>query len=150
MPQAYTSLHCHIVFAVRGRRTLLAPEIRPRLYAFVGGVIRKRKGMLLAAGGTADHVHLLALLHPRHAVSDVLRDVKAASSKWIHERFPDRRGFAWQDGYGAFAVSISNLPRVKGYITDQERRHRRLSFREELIRLLKAHGVDYDERYLSA
>ena len=114
----------------------------------MGGICRKENGQLFAAGGTADHVHLLASIHPSVSVSDMLRKVKASSSKWIHETFPEHKGFAWQEGYGAFSVSQSNVEQVRRYIEQQEEHHRHISFDEEFIEFLERHGLPYDERYV--
>jgi putative transposase len=147
MPQSFTCLHYHIIFSTKGRRPLIEPALKARLYSYVGGILSNQKGVLLEAGGTADHVHLLAALSPQIAVSDYLRLVKGNSSKWMHEevRQPE---FGWQDGYGAFAVSYSNMPHVRAYIQGQEEHHRRVSFQEEFVEFLKRHNVPYDERYI--
>jgi len=101
-------------------------------------------GISLELNGTEDHVHLLAKLRPDKAVSDVLRDLKANASGWMHDVFPEARDFSWQRGYGAFTVSHSNVEEVRHYIA----RHRKTSFRDEFIQFLKANGIEYDERYL--
>ncbi len=114
----------------------------------MGGIFKKDNGQLFAAGGTADHVHQLASIHPSVSVSDMLRKLKANSSKWIHETFPEHRGFAWQEGYGGFSVSQSNVEQVCRYIEQQEEHHRRVTFDEEFIEFLERHGIPYDHRYL--
>jgi REP element-mobilizing transposase RayT len=96
----------------------------------------------------ADHVHLFVSWSKERSVADVLRVVKTNSSKWIHETFPDQATFAWQSGYGAFAVSQSNAPQVERYLANQKEHHRKLSFKDEFIALLKKHGIPYDERYV--
>jgi REP element-mobilizing transposase RayT len=148
MPQSYTSLLYHIVFSTKDRFPFLAPEWRGRLYAYLGGILRERGGDLLEINGTNDHVHLLLRLHQEHTLAQVVRDVKAASSGWIHREFPRLSHFAWQRGYGAFTVSASQLARVRRYIQAQEEHHRRRTFQEEFIALLKAHGIEYDEQHL--
>lgn len=148
MPSSYTCLHYHVIFGTKDRRPSITDDIRSRLYDYMGGILAREKGILLAAGGMPDHVHLLASLSAQSAVSDILRVVKTNSSKWIHETFSDHRGFGWQDGYGAFTVSPSNLSRVKRYIAEQEEHHRRVTFQEEFIAFLKRHGIPYDERYI--
>jgi REP element-mobilizing transposase RayT len=95
-----------------------------------------------------DHVHWLVSLHQRLAMADALKMIKSCSSKWMHETFVDRRGFAWQAGYGAFAVSYSNLPKVEAYIRSQAEHHRTTTFQEEFLAFLKRHRLAYDERYL--
>jgi REP element-mobilizing transposase RayT len=136
------------VFSTKERRPWLSPEVRERLFAYLGGIIRNDKGFSLIVGGTEDHVHILAHLHQSRAVSDRLRDLKAKSSKWVHETFPAMREFAWQGGYGAFTVSTSQTTRVHEYIAGQEEHHRKEDFKTEFLRLLKAHGIEYDERYI--
>jgi len=148
VPQSYTSLHCHVTFGTKDRRPHLTTGLRSRVFSYMAGIAKNEKGLLLAAGGTQDHVHLLVGLHAETAVAGLLRVMKANSSKWIHENFPDESAFAWQAGYGAFSVSRSNLDSVRAYIENQEEHHRRLSFEEEFRVLLERHGIEYDPRYL--
>ena len=149
MAHTYTSLMYHCVFSTKQRRRMLSQDLFNRLVPFVGDILRKRGGKLLAMNGPKDHAHLLALLPPTGAVSDQLRDIKAGSSKWIHETFPDQRAFAWQEGYSAFSVSKSVAPKVVSYIENQEERRRTMSFEEELVQLLDKHGIEYDPQWLS-
>jgi len=150
MPHSYTNLLYHIVFSTKDRHPRLTPELRPRLYEFMAGGVRAEGGAALLINGVADHVHLLARLRQDRALSDVLRSLKADSSGWIHKTFPEQRTFAWQGGYGVFSVSQSQAEAVRRYIANQEAHHRKISFQEEFIALLKAHGVEFDERYLWA
>lgn len=147
---AYTCPNYHIVYSTKDRAPLNTPDIQQRLYEYSGGVARERKCRLLAAGGIADHVHLLISAHTSIAPMDLIRDIKANSSRWIHETFPAARDFAWQDGYGAFTVSASGLDTVRRYIDNQETRHRTMTFEEEFIRFLEKHGIEYDPRYVFA
>jgi REP element-mobilizing transposase RayT len=148
MPSSYTSLYYHFIFSTKERRPRITNDIQTRLYEYIGGIVAHEKGRLLTAGGMPDHIHLLAAFTAQKAVSDLMRLVKTNSSKWVHETFSDHRDFGWQDGYGAFTVSYSNLARVKRYIAAQEEHHRRLSFQEEFLTFLKRHGIEYDERYI--
>ncbi len=148
MGHTYTNLMVHGVFSTKRRQTLLSSKIMPELVKVVGGIIKERDGSLLAMNGTANHVHLLSIFHPKHAFSDMFRDIKAISSDWVHERFPEMRDFAWQTGYGAFSVSKSNATKVETYIARQEEHHRQQTFEEELIALLDRHGIEYDRRYV--
>jgi len=148
MPQSYCCLLYHVTFSTKERRPWLSPEIRERLFPYLGGIIRADKGVPMIVGGTEDHVHLLARLRQDRAVSDHLRDWKARSSGWIHDTFPEMGPFAWQGGYGAFTVSASQAKRVHAYIAGQEEHHRKEDFKTEFLRLLNAHGVEYDERYI--
>ena len=148
MPSSYVSAHYHLIFSTKHREPTLAPAVAPRVYDYLGGITRGLGGVLLAAGGMPDHVHLLVGLGATRALSDILRDLKANSSKWVHETFPELAGFGWQTGYGAFVVSYSLLDAVKGYIARQEEHHRTRTFQEEFVLFLCRHRIDYDDRYL--
>jgi REP element-mobilizing transposase RayT len=148
MSQTFTSLHHHVVFSTKNRAATISPKIRDRLFEYVGGILRRRDCLLVAAGGMPDHVHLLVSLSKNVSVSDVVRLIKSNSSKWIHETFPTSRGFQWQSGYGAFAVSYSALGSVERYLAEQARHHRKMTFQEEFIGLLKRHHIDFDPRYI--
>jgi REP element-mobilizing transposase RayT len=127
---------------------LLTGDLADRLYAYIGGIIRNENGALLAAGGMPHHVHLLVSLNRESCLSDILRQIKGSSSKWIHETMPDLRGFAWQAGYAAFAVSYSHVDNVKQYIESQADHHRKITFQEEFVAFLRKHKLEFDERYL--
>ena len=148
MGHSHTNLVYHIVFSTKGRQPLLTTDIRPRLFDYVGGAIHSEGGAPISINGVADHIHLLVTLRQDKALSDVLRTIKANSSGWIHRTFAGLEGFAWQNGYGAFSVSQSQVERAKYYIANQERHHQRKSFKEEYVALLEAHGISYDEKYL--
>ncbi len=148
MAHTFTSILVHAVFSTSGRAPLLADEIRPDLHAYLGGILRQLHTVPVVIGGTTDHVHLLARLPADLAVADCLRVLKTNSSRWVKERWSQRRSFAWQGGYGAFSVSESRRATVIRYIQDQEQHHRRISFQEEFLKLLRNHGVEFDERYI--
>ena len=148
MSSSYCNLLYHLVFSTKGREPWLAAGIRPRIHQYLGGAIRGEKGIALIVNGTADHVHVLAKLRQDKAISQFVGELKANSSAWISRTFQDTAGFAWQEGYGAFTVSESQVPKVRQYIERQEQHHRSVSFLEELKVLLKAHGLPFDERYL--
>ena len=148
MPHSYTNLLYHIVFSTKERAPSINNEIRPRLLAYLGGIARELNATLLAAGGTEDHVHLLLSLSSSLSVADALRVLKTNSSRWVHQKWPSQRRFAWQSGYGAFSVSQSVIDDVRRYIANQEEHHRRMTFQEEFIALLKRHGIEFDKRYL--
>ena len=148
MPQSYTNLLYHIIFSTKDRRPLITDLYQPRLYDYIGGTIRGLGGISLELNGTEDHVHLLTKLPPDKALSDVLRDLKANASGWMHDVFPDLKDFSWQRGYGAFTVSHSLVEEVRGYIARQKAHHQRISFRDEFIQFLKANGIEYNVRYL--
>lgn len=147
MPQSYSCLYYHLVFGTRERSPTLGDDLRPRLYEYMGGIVRNIGGVLMAAGGMPDHVHLLASLGRRATVADAMRDIKANSSRWIQATFPAMAGFAWQSGYGAFTVSHSNLDRARAYIAGQAEHHRSMTFQEEFRAFLDRHGITYDERH---
>jgi hypothetical protein len=126
---------------------VIVPLWRDRLHAYLGGIVKGSGGVPLAVGGIEDHVHLLVGLCSWHRLDYFLRDLKADSSEWVHREIGERI-FSWQKGYGAFTVSPSNIEGVKRYVLNQEKHHRRKTFQEEYVELLKASGVEYDERYL--
>jgi REP element-mobilizing transposase RayT len=148
MGHTYTNLPTHIIFSTKDRVPFLDADLKPRLFAYMGGIIREPDGTALIINGPTDHVHLLATLSPKFGVSEIVGKVKANSSGWIHREFPNRRTFAWQTGYAAFNVSFSARQAIFDYIADQGKHHRKMSFKDELIALLKKHEIDYDERYL--
>jgi len=147
MSSTHLSLHLHVIFGTKGREPWIAPEWRERLHAYLGGVARELGVVPEAVGGVEDHVHLLLGLRATHATAEVMREIKRASSEWIHGTI-GLPAFAWQDGYGAFTVSASLCPEVKAYIARQEEHHQRRSFREEYLDLLRKSGVEFDERYV--
>ncbi len=148
MSDSYTNLLYHIVFSTKDRRPLITPDYEVRLYNYLGGTVRKVGGISLELNGTEDHVHLLAKLRPDCALSDVLRDLKANATGWMHDVFPTLENFSWQRGYGAFTVSYSNVETVRQYIARQKEHHQKISFREEFIEFLQANGIEYDERFI--
>ena len=147
MSSTHLSLHFHIVFGTKHQHALIRPEWRERFHAYLGGSARTLDAIPEAVGDVADHVHLLLGLRATHCLADVMRDIKRASSAWVHETISDRE-FAWQDGYGAFTVSASMVETVKSYIARQEEHHRKKTFQEEYVEMLRLSGVEYDERYL--
>jgi putative transposase len=143
---SYTCLLTHIVFSTKERNPFLADkEARDATHAYIGGIVRNLKGRAYTIGGVADHVHMLISTPPALAIADAVRTLKTNSSKWLHE---EMRGFAWQEKYSAFSVSQSDIDAVVKYIEGQEEHHRRKTFQEELLELLKEHGVEYDPRYI--
>ena len=138
----------HIVYSTRQRTPWITPEIAPRLYPFIGGIVRSEKGVPYDIGGVADHVHLYLRWRTDAAVSDLLREIKSRSSRWVHEMFPQLGAFQWQEGYSVFSVSKSQEPGVKRYLAGQAEHHRKEDFKSELLRLLRAHEIEFDERYV--
>ena len=147
MSSTYLSLHFHMVFGTKDRVPLIDTAWRDRLHEYLGGVIRGLGGFPEGVGGVADHVHVLMGLKATHCLADVMRELKKASSVWVHDEIK-RPDFAWQEGYAAFTVSATSRNGVQNYIANQEEHHRVKSFREELIELLEKAGVAYDPKYL--
>ncbi|MEP7339271.1 MAG: IS200/IS605 family transposase, partial [Acidobacteriota bacterium] len=148
MANTYTSLHYHVIFSTKNRVAYLKPEIEQRVWAYIGGVARKHKMTALQIGGFDDHIHALVMAPPMIAPSQIAQYLKGDSSKWIYETFPELRDFAWQEGYGAFTVSKSNLETVVAYIQKQREHHQKITFQAEYLDFLQKHGVEYDERYV--
>ena len=148
MPGTFTQLLLHVIFSTKHRSPWITPDLSERVYPYIGGIIRSEGGSLFEIGGAPDHVHLYLRCKPDRAVSDLMRVVKAKSSKWIHETFVELDAFAWQEGYTALSVSRSQEDVVRTYIRNQESHHARRGFEGELRALLEAHGVEFDQRYL--
>jgi len=146
MSSTYLSLHYHIVFSTKDRRPLIQLEWRSRFHEYLGGTVRGLGGIPQCVGGVEDHVHLLVGLEATHKIADFLRELKKATSPWPANQSGER--FAWQDGYAAFTVSWTHRDALKKYISTQEEHHKDLDFVEELKRLLKRNGVEYDPKYL--
>ena len=142
MPHTFACLLVHVVFSTKGRAPDLSPELAGRLFPYMGGIVREMKAAPLIVNGPSDHVHLLLSLPPATSVAEVLRVLKTNSSRWVHEQFPGRKGFAWQTGYGAFTVSASRQEDVRAYIAAQQEHHRKVSFQEEFLALLQKHGLE--------
>ena len=147
MPSTHLSLNVHVVFSTKERCAYIAPAWRERLHAFMGGVIRQTGAVPDAIGGVADHVHLLIGFRATHCLADIVQDVKTTSSKWVHREI-GLPIFSWQEGYGAFTVGPSSRKQVKGYIANQEPHHRKKTYQEEYLELLKKAEVEFDPKFL--
>lgn len=148
MASTFTNLNYHIVFATKYRKPNIPKGLQAELHKYTAGIIQAKKGRPLEINGTGDHVHILTGIPPTIAVADMVRDIKANSSKWMNERPDIIDRFAWQSGYSAFTVSRSQCDTVRKYIRNQETHHTKLSFEDEYLALLKRHGIEYDERYV--
>jgi REP element-mobilizing transposase RayT len=148
MPGTFSQLLLHIVFSTKHRQRHITADIAEQLYPYIGGIIRAEHGALFAINGVEDHGHLYLRWKTDGSISDLMRVVKARSSRWNHETFPAREDFAWQEGYSAFSVSKSQENAVKSYIASQQEHHRKEDFKSELLRLLKAHRVEFEEKYV--
>jgi REP element-mobilizing transposase RayT len=138
----------HCVFSTRQRHKTIDPDLQQRLWPFIGGIARENSMKALAIGGTKDHVHLLLSMPATIPIAKAIQLIKGGSSKWIHETFKAHRDFAWQEGYGAFSVSISHVEATIRYIQNQEEHHLKKTFEEEFLTFLKKHGIEYDERHV--
>ncbi|MEZ6138449.1 MAG: IS200/IS605 family transposase [Pirellulaceae bacterium] len=145
---SFHQLAYHVVFSTKYRRQILLKPNAESIYQYVGGIIRSLDCHLVEAGGIEDHVHLLLNIAPTIAVSDVIRTIKANSSKWINQQDFTQREFQWQKGYAAFTVSYSQRDAVRSYIQNQEEHHKTLSFEEEYIKILTRHGIPFERKYL--
>ncbi|MCU0704403.1 MAG: IS200/IS605 family transposase [Fimbriiglobus sp.] len=146
MPQSLTRLLFHLVFSTKHREPIIQDVWRPDLHSYIGGIVRNRRGDLIAAGGIEDHIHLLVRIPPTICPADLIRDVKSNSTLW--RRNQGDAGFGWQNGYGAFTVSPTMTETVIEYINTQREHHRTVTFREEYLAFMKRYGVEYDERYV--
>ena len=142
MGHTYAGNFIHCIFSTKGRKPLIAADRMAGLHAYLGGIARSEGFSLIAAGGTANHIHLLFILPATKSLATAVQKLKGGSSRWMGP------GFAWQEGYGAFSVSSSQAPTVKKYIRNQEQHHRKRRFEDEFRALLRHCGIEYDERYV--
>jgi len=147
MNSTHLSLHYHVIFATKNHERLIAPPWRCRLHAYMGGILSSLETVPEIVGGVDDHIHILAGLRAIHRLADVVREIKSASSRWVHDEI-GLHGFAWQEGYGAFTVSPSQRESVRHYITGQDKHHQTRTFQEEYLEFLQKSGVDFDPRFL--
>jgi putative transposase len=148
MANTYTQIYLHVVFAVEGRQSLIKPEHNDELQKYITGIVSGQKQKLIAINNMPDHLHLLVGIKPDIALSDLVRDVKAGSSKFINEKRWVLGRFSWQEGFGAFSYSRSQLGAVIRYIENQQKHHAKKSFHDEYIELLEKFGVEYDPQYI--
>ena len=148
MSHSYVSSLYHCVFSTKERRKSMGPELREQLWPYLGGIARQNEMKALAVGGVEDHVHIVLSLPSRIEIAKAIQLIKGGSSKWVHDTFPRQRDFAWQQGYGAFSIGISQLDATIGYVNAQPEHHRRKTFEEEFLAILDRHGIVYDPRYV--
>jgi putative transposase len=148
MANTYTQIYIHIVFAVEGRQSLIKSEHNDELQKYITGIVSGQKQKLIAINNMPDHLHLLVGMRPDSSLSDLVRDIKANSSKFINEQRWVMGRFSWQEGFGAFSYSRSQLGTVIRYIENQQKHHATKSFREEYVALLEKFGVEYDPQYI--
>jgi putative transposase len=147
MSHTYCSSLFHCVFSTKERRKTIVPEIRPRLWAYMGGIARDHQMKALAIGGMEDHVHLLLSLPSSMSIAAAMREIKSASSHWMHETGAMEE-FEWQEGYEAFSIGSAQVSATLAYIGRQEEHHKRRDFQAEFIAFLKKHRIEYDSRYV--
>jgi REP element-mobilizing transposase RayT len=148
MAHTYTNILIHALFSTKDRQPWLSPEIREEVFRYLGGTLNELRGQSLLVNGPPHHVHMLFVQPRTLSIATVMEKVKAKSSGWVKDRWPERRYFGWQVGYAAFSVSKSHTEQVKLYIANQEEHHRKVSFQEELLTFLEEQGVEYDPRYV--
>lgn len=148
MANTYTQIYIQVVFAVQGRQNLIRPEFKDELYKYITGIIRSHEQKLIEINGVADHIHLLIGLKPSMELSDLVRAIKANSSKFVNEKGWIKGRFNWQEGFGAFSYGHSQLDAIIGYIQNQEKHHQRESFKVEYLSLLRKFDVAFRDEYL--
>ncbi len=148
MANTYTEIHIQTVFAVQNRESLIRNAFKDELYKYITGIIQSNEHKVLQINGMPDHIHILFGMRPSQSLSDLMKQVKQDSSKWINNKGFVNGKFSWQAGYGAFSYAKTQLPGVIRYIQNQEEHHKSLTFQEEYINLLEAFNVKFDERYI--
>jgi putative transposase len=145
MPHSYAQNIVHVIFSTKDRRKLIPKEFQPKVWAYIAGVCKNHEIHVEAIGGTDDHIHLLIRVPAAMSVAKAILTIKSNSSKWVNEQ---GRKFEWQEGYAAFSVSASLVPRVARYVSTQETHHRRMTFEAEFMAILKRHGVKFDPNFV--
>jgi REP element-mobilizing transposase RayT len=148
MPNTYTQLYVHIVFAVKGRQNIIPPQHKAELHKYITGIVQRRHYKLISINNMPDHMHIFVGMNPDMALSDLVRDVKAGSTNFINKEGWFKGRFCWQEGYGAFSYAHSQIAVVAQYIENQEKHHAKRSFKEEYLDMLKKFNVDFNEKYL--
>lgn len=148
MPNTYTQIHIHSVFTVQNRDCIIKNKWKSELYKYIIGIIKHNKHKPLIINGMSDHIHILFGLRPSQSLSDLMQDIKGNSSKWINEKKFVRGKFSWQEGYGAFSYSKSQLPAIIKYIENQEEHHKKKTFIEEYVEFLQKFDIEYEKRYI--
>jgi putative transposase len=148
MANTYTQIYLHVVFAVEGRQSLIAPGHNDELQKYITGIVSTQRHKLIAINNVPDHLHMLVGLRPDAALSELVRDIKANSSRFVNEKHWVMGRFSWQEGFGAFSHSRSQLNTVIRYIQNQQKHHAKKPFQDEYVELLKRFAVEYDPRYI--
>ena len=148
MAQSLAKNYIHIVFSTKNRENTMRKEDLAEIFSYIAGIIKNCECCSISVGGTTNHIHILCTLNKNLALSKLIAMIKANSSKWLHQKDSYYRAFAWQNGYGAFSVSQSQVEKVIEYISLQEEHHRKINAKEEFVSFLKAYNIEYDERYI--
>ncbi|NEV92765.1 IS200/IS605 family transposase [Psychroflexus sp. YR1-1] len=148
MANTFTQIHIQSIFAVQDRKSLIKNEWRDELYKYITGIIQNHNHKVLQINGMPDHIHILFGMRPTQSLSDLMKQVKQDSSKWINNKKLVIGKFSWQSGFGAFSYSKSELPKVINYIKNQELHHTSKTFQEEYLQILKEFSIEFDERYI--
>lgn len=148
MPNTYSQIHIHCVFAVKNRESLIDQTFKEDLYEYITGIVQQRGHKMLAIGGTSNHIHIFLGYKINESIPDLMKAVKRSSSIWINQNKKTKFRFEWQEGYGTFSYSKSHVDAVINYILRQEEHHRKKSFRDEYLKILNDFDVEYDERYV--
>jgi putative transposase len=148
MANTYTQLHLHFVFAVKFRASVIHESWENDLFKYITGIVQKNEHKMLCVNGMPDHIHIAVGMRPHQSISDLLQDIKGDSSRWINNQKLTSNKFAWQEGYGAFSYSKSQLPRLINYIKNQKIHHKKQTFIEEYLEMLEKFEVEYDEKYI--
>ncbi len=148
MPGTYSQIYIQVVFAVKGRENLIANNWKNDLHKYIAGIIKGKDQKPIIVNGMPDHIHAFIGIKPSMRISDLVRDIKNNSTNFINDNKFVRGKFSWQEGYGVFSYSHSQINDVYNYIANQEEHHKKKSFREEYLELLKKFEIEYDEKYL--
>ena len=148
MAGSYSQIYLQYVFAVKGRQNLLQKPWREEVFKYISGIIKGKNQKPIIVNGVSDHVHVFVGLKPAMPIPDLIRDIKNNSSNFINENNWVKGKFSWQEGYGVFSYSHSQIDNVYRYIANQEAHHEKKTFKDEYIDFLVKSGIDYDERYL--
>jgi putative transposase len=149
MSQSLVNIYIHVIFSTKKREEFLCDKlIRKEMYKYIASILHTYNSSAIAIGGTKDHIHILMQLNKNNMLTKIIAEIKKSSTKWVKNKYKQFAEFHWQNGYGAFSVSHSNIDRVCGYIRNQEKHHKKFSFQDELRKLFQELGINYDERYL--
>ena len=148
MANSYICCYIHYIFSTKNRENIITPDLQKRLWPYLGGIARDNNMKAQAIGGTENHIHILLSLPATQTIAKCIQLIKGGSSKWVEDTFPDCQSFAWQDGYGAFSISMSLIEKTIAYINNQKEHHKTSSFEEEYIAFLEKYGIEFDKKYV--